>query len=148
MQKRIWQGFLKKLSVERKDIALTDRAKKYWEGLDSDDRTKDISWNGREIRNGEFMIFKVPRMWHETDRGALALQTAIALATYEAEKDVDSNEGENGRIFVREWHFQAVVDRKQAFEEYRKKIRDQDEATRAWLDGSRAPPSKENGKKA
>lgn len=53
-QKLIWQGFLKKLSEERKDISLTDRAKKFVEGLDKDETTKDISWNGREIRNGIF----------------------------------------------------------------------------------------------
>lgn len=51
-QKRIWQGFLKKLADERSDIALTDRAKKFLENLDTDEKTKDIPWNGREIRNG------------------------------------------------------------------------------------------------
>lgn len=51
-QKLIWQGFLKKLGEERPDISLTDRAKKFIEGLDEDETTKSISWNGREIRNG------------------------------------------------------------------------------------------------
>lgn len=56
-QKRIWQGFLKKLEDERNDIVLTPPAKKYWEGLDTDDKTKEITWNGREIRNGNVLSF-------------------------------------------------------------------------------------------
>jgi Zn-finger domain-containing protein len=51
-QKSIWHGFLKKLEEEKKDISLTDRAKKFLEGLDKDERTKNVPWNGREIRNG------------------------------------------------------------------------------------------------
>jgi hypothetical protein len=51
-QRRIWEGFLKKLGDERKDISLTDRAKKFLEGLDKDETTKNVPWNGREIRNG------------------------------------------------------------------------------------------------
>jgi hypothetical protein len=51
-QRRIWEGFLKKLAEERKDITLTDRARKFVEGLDKDETTKDVPWNGREIRNG------------------------------------------------------------------------------------------------
>jgi hypothetical protein len=52
-QRLIWQGFLKKLAEERKDIALTDRAKKFLEKFQQDETTKDIPWNGREIRNGK-----------------------------------------------------------------------------------------------
>lgn len=52
-QRHIWQGFLKKLAEERKDIALTDRAKKFLENLDRDETTRDVPWNGREIRNGK-----------------------------------------------------------------------------------------------
>lgn len=71
-----------------------------------------------------------------------ALQTAIALATYEAQKDAEVSGDKIGRIFVRDWHFQSVVDRKKAFDEYRKKIRNQDEQTRAYIEGNRAPPPK------
>jgi len=53
-QKQIWQGFLKKLSEERKDISLTDRAKKFLENIDEDETTKGVPWNGREIRNGAY----------------------------------------------------------------------------------------------
>jgi hypothetical protein len=45
---------LKKLA-ERKDITLTDRARKFIEGLDQDETTKDVPWNGREIRNGNLI---------------------------------------------------------------------------------------------
>ena len=51
-QKSIWRGFLNKLEEQKKEISLTDRAKKFLEGLDKDERTKHIPWNGREIRNG------------------------------------------------------------------------------------------------
>src|SRR5271154_2825883 len=51
-QRHIWQGFQKKLAEERKDIYLTDRAKKFLENLDKDETTKEFPWNGREIRNG------------------------------------------------------------------------------------------------
>jgi hypothetical protein len=44
---------LKKLSEERKDIVLTDRAKKFLEGLNEDETVKNVPWNGREIRNGK-----------------------------------------------------------------------------------------------
>jgi hypothetical protein len=44
---------LKKLAEERKDITLTDRARKFVECLDKDETTKDVPWNGREIRNGK-----------------------------------------------------------------------------------------------
>jgi len=62
-QKRIWDGFLKKLADERKDIILTDRAKKFTERLDQDPTLKDVPWNGREIRNG---ILHSPT--HKTNR--------------------------------------------------------------------------------
>lgn len=54
-QRHIWQGFQKKLAEERKDIVLTDRAKKFLENLDKDETTKDVPWNGREIRNGAYI---------------------------------------------------------------------------------------------
>lgn len=121
-QQKIWEGFLKKLSEERKDIALTNRAKKFLEGLDKDTTTRDVPWNGREIRN--------------------ALQTAIALASYDAEKDAEATGVEAGRIQVRDEHFQAVVDRRKDFIAYRKSIRNQDEEVRAYSEGNRAPPKK------
>jgi hypothetical protein len=47
-----------------------------------------------------------------------------------------------GRIVVQPHHFQAVVDRRKEFIEYRKSIRNQDEDARAYVEGSRAPPSR------
>jgi hypothetical protein len=55
-QQLIWQGFLKKLSEERKDIVLTDRAKKFLEGLSKDETVQNDPWNGREIRNGKVIL--------------------------------------------------------------------------------------------
>jgi hypothetical protein len=55
-QHLIWQGFLKKLSEERKDIVLTDRAKKFLEGLSKDENVQSDPWNGREIRNGKLIL--------------------------------------------------------------------------------------------
>lgn len=46
------------------------------------------------------------------------------------------------KIVVRDEHFQIVVDRKREFIEYRKSIRNQDEDTRAWQEGSRPLPKK------
>jgi hypothetical protein len=52
-QNMIWRGFLTKLKKERKDISLTGKAETYLETLHLNEDTKDIPWNGREIRNGE-----------------------------------------------------------------------------------------------
>lgn len=137
-QKLIWQGFLKKLSEERKDISLTDRAKKFVEGLDKDETTKDISWNGREIRNGIF-----PASWAFAVNILLiyiALQSAIALATFDAEEEAEAAGVRPSKILVRDGHFQAIVDRRKDFFIYRKSIRNQDEEARAYTEGSRGPP--------
>jgi hypothetical protein len=72
----------------------------------------------------------------------IALQTAIALASYDAEKEAEASGDKTGRIEVRDEHFQAVVDRRKDFIAYRKSIRNQDEDTRAYSEGNRAPPKK------
>lgn len=54
-QKRLWHGFLQKLANERRDIVLTDRAKRF---IDNLDKGEQIPWNGREIRNGESLGIK------------------------------------------------------------------------------------------
>lgn len=134
-QQRLWHGFLQKLADERRDIVLTDRAKRF---VDNMDKGEQIPWNGREIRN--------------------ALQSAIALATFDAEQEAEAaavaacgGDGaaatttttrKAGKIVVRDEHFQIVVDRKKEFLEYRKSIRNQDEDTRAWQEGSRPMPKR------
>jgi hypothetical protein len=70
------------------------------------------------------------------------LQTAVALASYDAEKEAEATGEKQGRILVRDEHFQAVVDRRRDFINYRKSIRNQDEDARAYTEGSRGPPSK------
>lgn len=42
------------------------------------------------------------------------------------------------KIFVRDEHFQAVVDRRKEFIDYRKSIRNMDEEARAYTEGNRA----------
>ncbi|KAH8602958.1 hypothetical protein B0O99DRAFT_679939 [Bisporella sp. PMI_857] len=121
-QQRIWSGFIEKLAEERKDVVLTDRAKKFLERLDKDPTTRDVPWNGREIRN--------------------ALQSAVALASFEAEEDAESGGEQSSKIWIREDHFQTVVDRRKDFVAYRKSIRNQDEDLRAFVEGSRAMPKK------
>jgi hypothetical protein len=71
-----------------------------------------------------------------------ALQTAIALASYDAEKDAEVMGVRAGRILVRDEHFQAVVDRRRDFIAYRKSIQNQDEEVRAHLEGNRGPAPK------
>jgi hypothetical protein len=138
-QKLIWQGFLKKLSEERKDISLTDRAKKFVESLDKDETTKNISWNGREIRNGIFsyILSLCPNILLRY----IALQSAIALATFDAAEEAGATGVRPSKILVRDEHFQAIVDRRKDFFMYWKSIRNQDEEARAFSDGSRGPPS-------
>jgi hypothetical protein len=70
------------------------------------------------------------------------LQTAIALASDDAERDAEELGTRPGRILVHPHHFQAVVDRRKEFIEYRKSIRNQDEDARAYVEGSRAPSSR------
>jgi hypothetical protein len=71
-----------------------------------------------------------------------ALQSAIALAGNDAEKEARAAGERPKMITIRDEHFQTVVDRRKEFVEYRKSIRNQDEDTRAYQEGSRAPPVK------
>jgi hypothetical protein len=73
-----------------------------------------------------------------------ALQTAIALATFDAEEEVEADGTQPTRITVRPEHFQTVVDRRKEFVGYRKSIRNQDEEARAFSEGSRAPPPRKS----
>jgi hypothetical protein len=72
----------------------------------------------------------------------IALQTAIALASFDAEEEAEENGVRPPKILVRDTHFQTVVDRRKEFIAYRKSIRNQDEEARAFSEGSRAPPPK------
>jgi hypothetical protein len=72
----------------------------------------------------------------------LALQTAIALATHDAEKEAEELGVRATKIIVRDEHFQAVVDRRKDFITYRKSIKNQDEDARAFVAGDRPLPQK------
>jgi len=67
----------------------------------------------------------------------LALQIAIALATHEAE-EIAEETSTRARIVVEPHHFQAVIDRRKEFVEYRTSIHRRDEEARAVADGARA----------
>ncbi|CAG8951356.1 hypothetical protein HYFRA_00007267 [Hymenoscyphus fraxineus] len=93
-RREIWQGFLDKMKTETGGkIRLTASAKTYimqsWEDL-------NIKLNGREIRN--------------------ALQTAIALAEFEAKEDSDYSEDEV--IKVEKDHFERVLSMSRSFRTY------------------------------
>jgi hypothetical protein len=76
----------------------------------------------------------------EADSSCTALQTAIALATFEAEEEAEEDGVRPGKIVVRDTHFQTVVDRRKEFIAYRKHIRNLDEEGRAYTEGSRTRP--------
>lgn len=106
---KIWNGFFAKLQRERKGkITVAKLAKEYV-------LSREISLNGREIRN--------------------ALQTAIALASFQADEDKDHSDDE--AVIVEEGHFKDVLDMSEKFHKYVASIRREDEAKRANVRGDR-----------
>ncbi|KAM7202928.1 hypothetical protein V8F20_004175 [Naviculisporaceae sp. PSN 640] len=98
----VWKTFTDKLARERGDyIRLNIDAKEYIRGAEM----RAVQWNGREIRN--------------------ALQTAVALAEYDAEKD------EEGKILVTDTHLKAVVELSRDFKDYLNQLHKGDESKRA-----------------
>lgn len=109
-RKRIWQGFFRKL---RKDTRLSNGRKvevdKYAEKyVLNDPVVRDLSWNGREIRN--------------------ALQTAIHLASY---KGLMNGDRADETVDVGVEHFESVVAMSLKFKDYMQAITGQDEDERA-----------------
>jgi ATP-dependent Clp protease ATP-binding subunit ClpA len=93
-RREIWQGFLDKMRVDTGgQIRLSPSAKTY---VMQDAKDLKIKLNGREIRN--------------------SLQTAIALAQFEAKEDPDYVEGEP--IKVEKDHFERVLSMSRSFREY------------------------------
>ena len=91
-----------KLARERGDyIRLNIDAKEYIRGAEM----RSVEWNGREIRN--------------------AVQTAVALAEYDAEKD------EDGKIIVTDSHLKAIVELSRDFKKYLQELHKGDESKRA-----------------
>jgi ATP-dependent Clp protease ATP-binding subunit ClpA len=90
----IWQGFLDKMRSDTGgQIRLTPAAKTY---VMQDAEALKIKLNGREIRN--------------------ALQTAIALAEFEAKEDPDYQEGEATK--VEKDHLERVLTMSRSFRSY------------------------------
>ncbi|KAH6691094.1 P-loop containing nucleoside triphosphate hydrolase protein, partial [Leptodontidium sp. MPI-SDFR-AT-0119] len=112
-REQIWYGFFEKLKKDRKDIIVTERAKRF---VANDLVLKAMKWNGREIRN--------------------ALQTAIALAHNDAEAARKAGE-EDLRVEVTADHLEQVVERRKVFIEYTNSIRRETEEQRALGEGSR-----------
>ncbi|KAK1831670.1 hypothetical protein QBC39DRAFT_350605 [Podospora conica] len=114
----VWKTFMDKLARERGDyIRLNIDAKEYIRGKEM----RAVQWNGREIRN--------------------ALQTAVALAEFDAEKD------EEGTILITDAHLKAVVELSADFKTYLNDLHRGDEAKRAErkyerLDDTLRTPSK------
>ncbi|KAK4227773.1 ATPase [Podospora fimiseda] len=98
----VWKTFVDKLARERGNyIRLNLDAKDYIRGAEM----RAVEWNGREIRN--------------------ALQTAVAMAEYDAEKD------EEGKILVTDTHLRAVVELSRDFKNYLNDLHRGSEAKRA-----------------
>ncbi|KAK7983229.1 hypothetical protein PG989_010631 [Apiospora arundinis] len=102
----IWHNLLEKLSKERKGaIMVSNGAKKFLKTAE----VLEIDWNGREIRN--------------------ALQTAIALAEYEAKQTEGYDPQE--QIVVEPHHFREVMNLNKDFKSYLDSIKNRTEVERA-----------------
>lgn len=57
-RKKIWENLFEKLTDEREDFSVIQRAKNYIYGNEEAKQpgVVDLVWNGREIRNGTFYI--------------------------------------------------------------------------------------------
>jgi hypothetical protein len=107
----IWNNFFRKLKKERADIVITERAKMF---VRTDKDLKRLELNGREIRNGlcSSLTCLLPTR-HLLLTCLIALQTAIALATHEADSKVSV--GLADLVEVNPDHFQQVIERRRVF---------------------------------
>lgn len=137
----VWKTFTDKLKRERGNyIRLDIDAREYISGAEM----RAVEWNGREIRNGEYLpiitaiflrslAFYASLLYRSltsqqyslllTDK--TALQTAVALAEYDAQKD------EEGRIIVTDTHLKAVVELSADFKKYLNELHSGNESKRA-----------------
>lgn len=119
----VWKTFMDKLARERGDyIRLNIDAKEYIRGAEM----RSVQWNGREIRNGKLSLTRTDLIV-DTNMflPAVALQTAVALAEYDAEKD------EEGKIIITDAHLKAVVELSADFKTYLNELHRGDELKRA-----------------
>jgi hypothetical protein len=133
-REQIWYGFFEKLKKDRKDIMVTERAKRF---VTNDTVLKAMKWNGREIRNGMAVCSNTaPLGVRLLTSSREALQTAIALAQNDAE--VMRTVGEKPALVeVTADHLEQVVERRKVFIEYTNSIRRETEEQRALGEGSR-----------
>ncbi|RDW63358.1 hypothetical protein BP6252_10903 [Coleophoma cylindrospora] len=104
---QIWKNFFNKLKHDKGGkIIIGKQAKEF---VSSGEEMKKLQWNGREIRNG--------------------LQTAIAIAEYEASLDKDRDTLEP--IVVEEGHFKQVMRMSNNFKNYMFSVGKEDESKRA-----------------
>ena len=112
-RQKIWEGLFARLPEQAEEVpTLVGKrieVSRYAEEYVLNDKVvQSLHWNGREIRN--------------------ALQTAISLATYKAQKD---GKNRDGVIVVKTEHFQKVVDMSRKFKDYLQAITKKDEEARA-----------------
>jgi hypothetical protein len=133
-REQIWYGFFEKLRKDRKDIIVTERAKRF---VTNDAVLKAMKWNGREIRNGTTMCSNAaPLRLRLLTCSCEALQTAISLAQNDA--DVMRMAGEKSALIeVTADHLEQVVERRKVFIDYTNSIRRETEEQRALGEGSR-----------
>jgi hypothetical protein len=132
-REQIWYGFFEKLKKDRRDIIITERAKRF---VTEDAVLKAMKWNGREIRNGTIILVITLGGRKFTDFLYEGLQTAISLAQYDA--DILRIAGDNSALIqVTADHLEQVVERRKVFVDYTNSIRRETEEQRALGEGSR-----------
>jgi hypothetical protein len=118
-RQQVWKTFVRKLNDERGHyLRLTIDAKEFIEG----NAIRAVKWNGREIRNG---MYTFVRLKDVTNNDVTAIQTAVALAEYDDERDKE------GKIKLTDDHLKAVVELSRDFKEYLKTLHRGDEDKRA-----------------
>ncbi|KAG8525529.1 uncharacterized protein KY384_009173 [Bacidia gigantensis] len=101
-RKKVWKMLFDKLARDRGDIMRVPiDTKDYINGKE----VKAVEWNGREITN--------------------AIQTAVALADFENDKD------EEGKILLKDTHISQIVRMSKQFKTYLKEVHRADESKRA-----------------
>lgn len=109
---RIWDTSFRKLAAERPDFTVDFTLHDY---VYRDESLKDLSWNGREIRN--------------------AFNTMVVLAEWDARHH--NRYGKDGKIQVRREHLQQVGRTSGLFKKYMHSLRGLDEANNAKVHGLR-----------
>lgn len=126
-RQKVWDTFVKKLAKERGDyMRVTIGAQEY---IREGKQLREISWNGREIRNGktsgEYSAHQ--RRTFADSLFTIAFQTAVSLAEYQNQQDSE------GKIKLTEEHLKSVVELSKDFKDYLDELHTGDEAKRARI---------------